>query len=154
LAGAVYVSVSGLERLDASLGQTLPMLDNLVSENASNAKRTLEKIDQTLDYYNSRISYAYQHYQQALADLAYAQQNETDAPSYYMAVGSAEAEYNRLTGCLNRIKAIRADFCEQNDRLQRTIAQDAETYSTICKKGSAFLGKYIEALNRSNSALS
>jgi hypothetical protein len=157
LANEVYVSVSGLERLGASLSQTLPMLDRFVSANALDAKATLQKIDLTLDDYSSRMSHAYQNYQRAVADLQYAQQNSEDGvPDFYYAaaVYSTEAEYNRLTNCCNRIRNIRANFCEQNDRLQRAIAEDAETYLIACKKGIAFIENYIGVLNRSNSALS
>jgi predicted transcriptional regulator len=130
------------------------MLDRFVSENASNAKRTLEKIEQALDYYNSRMSNAWQNYQQALAALQYAQSYDDYVPYfYYTAVSSTKAEYNRLKECCNRIKDIKTTFREQSDTLQRTIAEDAETYSIICKKGGAFIEKYIEVLNRSNSAV-
>lgn len=154
MAGEVNVSVGALENLNASLAQTLPSLDRVVSESESRASQTLQKVDLILDDYIARTNVAYDKYQQAVTDLDYAERNYEDVPDYYYnAVDDTEGEYQRLLDCCHKIESIRHELSQQYNLSQMQMVEFVENYSIMLNKSSAFVVKYIEVLRRSNNAL-
>jgi hypothetical protein len=153
LAGEVNASISGLEGLNASLGQTLPMLDRLVAENEATVAQTTQKIELALDSCTARANSAYQRYQDALAELDCAERNECASEYHYSAVYSAEAEYNRLIQNCTRIKAIYSEYTTRTAAYKKSLSADFEDYSTLLKKSDSFLSRYAELLQRSQKAI-
>jgi hypothetical protein len=155
LASGVNANISSLENLSASLADTIPMLDRLQSENSNSIRQTQEKIDLVLDEYTSRMNTACDRYQKALSDLRYAEQYYEVVPYYfYEAVNETEHEYNRLSFCCDKIKTIKANFIQLSTDLFKALIENADNYSSVVNKGNSFLGKYIELLSRSISAIS
>jgi len=154
LATDIYVSIASLEEFNNSLMQTLPMLDELMSYDDNLIKNATEKITIVFDDYAKKQSYAYDEYQQALDDLDYAEQNYEDvSDSYYEAVETTERKYNYIVQCYGKIKNIRDTYISSVDKYRRDAEKESETYSSMIKKGSTFLERYIEVLKRSNKAL-
>jgi hypothetical protein len=130
------------------------MLDRLVFENETNIRQTKQKIEFVLDDYSTRTRLAHNNYLHALSELEHAKRNFDYVPDFYFrAVSQAEAEYNWLSNCCNKIRSIGSNFNHQSGSIKRTLMQEVELYSAILKKGVAFIEKYTLALTRSREAI-
>jgi hypothetical protein len=153
MAGEVYASISGLDGLNESLRQTLPMLDRLVADNEATMAQATQKIERILDSWKARANSAYQRYQIALTELNWAIRDESVSEYHYSAVTSAAAEYDRLIQNCSRIKAIYSDYTFRMAAYKRSLSADFEDYSTLLKKSDSFLSRYAELLRRSQRAI-
>jgi hypothetical protein len=153
MAGEVNASISGLDFLNESLSQTLPMLDRLIEDNKATVAQTMQKIERAQDDNTARANSAYQRYQNALAELNQAIWDESVSDYHYSAVASAEAEYNRLIQNCSRIKAIYDEYTSQTEAHKKSLSADFEDYSTLLKKSDSFLSRYTELLRRSQKAI-
>jgi len=155
LTGAVHVRTSSLMELSNSLTKTLPMLDSLVYEKETDIKKTQQKIDTVLNNYTIKTNIAYDNYLNARSELEQAIIDYEEVPEfYYQAVSLAEEEYNRLLTCCEQIKSISANFTQQSNIIKKSLIQEKESYSSVLKKGTNFIEKYIDKINQSINTIS